>query len=477
MRRLALCSLLLALAAAPAAAAAGKEYTHQKYFDHYEGTKTCLQCHQKEAESFFHSQHYQWRGQAPDVVNSDGKSLGKINTINDFCTNPVKNWIGETRNSRGDLLAQGCSKCHAGLGLQPAEKISPEQLENIDCLMCHARGYQRSLYENGKGGWEWRPILWKNPEGLDSVAKRIGMPTLATCLRCHAGSGGGPNFKRGDLEYALTECTRDFDVHMAQDGVGLSCVDCHAGEDHRVRGRGADLAGTDLPSKPLSCDTEECHGGKPHASQILNTHAARVACATCHIPTFAKADATDMVRDWSKPSYDAEKDKYAATITLQKDVAPVYAWYNGTTRALLPGHPIQKNSDGTVGMMTPEGSRKDPKARIYPFKLHRGRMPVLEGKQYILPIEVEAFFGNGKLDEAIRGAAEEAYGVRDARYFWVDTVRYMGIYHEVVPAKSALGCLDCHDTGKRMDWRVLGYDGDPFMERLAAAAKPVGGKK
>ena len=75
MRRLAFCSLLLALAAATAAAAAGKEYTHQKYFDHYEGTKTCLQCHQKEAESFFHSQHYQWRGQAPDVVNSAGENL------------------------------------------------------------------------------------------------------------------------------------------------------------------------------------------------------------------------------------------------------------------------------------------------------------------------------------------------------------------------------------------------------------------
>ena len=39
--------------------------------------------------------------------------------INDFCTNPVPSWIGETRSADGKVLASGCSKCHAGLGLMP----------------------------------------------------------------------------------------------------------------------------------------------------------------------------------------------------------------------------------------------------------------------------------------------------------------------------------------------------------------------
>lgn len=456
------------LLAAPLAA---KEYSHQKYFEHYEGTKTCLSCHEKEAKSFFHSQHYQWRGQTPDLVNARGQRLGKLNVVNDFCTNPLASWIGPAKNSRGDVISKGCSKCHAGLGLIPSEKETPEQLANIDCLICHAQGYQRDLYPDGQGGWVWKPVLWKNQEGLDAVSKRIGMPTRNTCLRCHAGSGGGSNFKRGDLEYALAETTRDFDVHMGTDGANLQCVDCHRGEDHRVRGRGSDLPGTDLPGKRLSCDDGSCHDSRPHTAEVLNLHAQRVACPTCHIPTFAKADATDMVRDWSKPAYNKEADKWSATIELVKDVKPVYAWFNGTTWAQLPGEPVKLQADGTVGMMLPQGSRKDPQARIYPFKLHRGVMPVLEGKNYILPIAVEEFFADGDLDKAIRRATEEMYGIKDARYNWVKTTRYMGIYHEVVPKEKALSCLDCHGTSGRLDWKALGYGADPILQRWRKTEK------
>jgi len=445
--------------------------SHEGFFGDYQGTKTCLKCHEKEAKSFFNSQHYQWQGEAPQIVNSKGKRLGKINTINDFCTNPTANWIGDEKNSRGETISNGCSKCHAGLGLQPSPTESAEQLENIDCLICHAKGYQREIYKKDDGGFGWRPILWKNREGLNTVSKRIIMPTRTNCLRCHAGSGGGQNYKRGDLEYDLSDCDRNFDVHMGKDGVNLDCIDCHRGEDHRVRGRGADLSGSDMPSKPISCDGTECHGAKPHASSVLNKHAERVYCATCHIPSFAKTDATDMVRDWSKPFYNKEKDRYSATIELKKDVTPVYAWYNGTTWEQLLGEPVRKMADGSIGMMVPQGSKADPKAKIYPFKLHKGRMPVLSGRDYILPIEVEEFFKSGEMDKAVKGAAERTYGVREASYYWNDTVRYMGINHEAVPKEKALGCLDCHDTGKRLDWKALGYDGDPLMKKLDPGGK------
>ncbi len=450
---------LAALAALPAAAA---ESTHKEYFEHYEGTSTCLACHHDEAESFFHSQHYQWQGDAPQIVNADGKKLGKRNTINDFCTNPMANWIGLVRNSRGEVITKGCSKCHAGLGLVPTPEVSPAQLSNIDCLICHASGYRRDLYQNEDGSLQWKPILWKNQEGLDSVAKRISLPTRAMCLRCHSGSGGGPNFKRGDLEYALSDPEPSFDVHMATAGADLQCVDCHAGEDHRVRGRGTDLSGTDMPSAPLSCDAADCHGPAPHEAAVLNHHASRVYCTTCHVPTFAKEDATDMVRDWSTPHYNEEADRYGATITLEKDVTPTYAWYNGTTWEQLPGHPVTVRPDGTVGMMVPEGDRNDPKARIYPFKLHRAKLPVLDEQQWIVPIVVEEFFADGNIDEAVKKAADDMYGVDDAAYHWVDTSRYMGIFHEVQPAAEALRCLDCHGPEGRLDWKALGYGGDPL---------------
>ena len=90
--------VIIGLAASFRGAAA--EYSHEDHIKEYKGTRTCLKCHREDAESFFHSQHYQWRGEAPGIVNADGRRLGKMNTINDFCTNPSgSQWIGEVRNS------------------------------------------------------------------------------------------------------------------------------------------------------------------------------------------------------------------------------------------------------------------------------------------------------------------------------------------------------------------------------------------
>ena len=126
--------LLLALTG-PALAgppASSEKKPHSEYFQHYEGTKTCLTCHEKDARTFFHSQHYQWKGETPALVNSKGRLLGKMNTINDFCTAPAANWIGAVKNSRGEVITKGCSACHAGFGIKPSDTISKEQLENID---------------------------------------------------------------------------------------------------------------------------------------------------------------------------------------------------------------------------------------------------------------------------------------------------------------------------------------------------------
>ena len=459
---MAACAVILA-GAASAALAQDVVPSHASYFEHYEGTSTCLTCHEEQAKSFFVSQHYQWRGNSPAIVNARGRQLGKINTFNDFCTSPTGNWIGIVRNSRGDTLTRGCSACHAGLGKLPSPEMSREQLENIDCLICHASGYRRDLVQLEGESFEWKPILWKNPVGLDSVSKRISKPTRVMCLRCHSASGGGANFKRGDIEYALAEPTRDYDVHMGTDGANMQCVTCHAGADHRVRGRGTDLAGTDLPGRPLSCDTTECHGASPHKQSMLNTHAARVNCTVCHIREFARTDATDMRRDWSTTVYNKEADRYTAAITLEKNVRPVYDWYNGTSRAQLLGEPARHLADGSVGIMMPEGSRSDPKAKIFAFKKHTARLPKLVDRNWMVPITVEHFFANGEIEPAVKSAAREVYGIENARTTWVETTRMMGIFHGVQPANRALGCLDCHGEPGRMDWKALGYAGDPMM--------------
>lgn len=45
-------------------------------------------------------------------------------------------------------------------------------------------------------------------------------------------------------------------------------------------------------------------------------------------------------------------------------------------------------------------------------------------------------------------------GFTDTRMFWK-------VNHMVVPNTQALKCNDCHAPGGRMDWKALGYPGDP----------------
>ncbi len=79
---------------------------------------------------------------------------------------------------------------------------------------------------------------------------------------------------------------------------------------------------------------------------------------------------------------------------------------------------------------------------------------------------VEEFYADGDIDRAVKNAARVMYGLEDPSYHWVDTVRYMGIFHEVTPARKGLQCLDCHGQSGRMPWGDLGYPGDPMLDRF-----------
>jgi hypothetical protein len=173
-----------------------------------------------------------------------------------------------------------------------------------------------------------------------------------------------------------------------------------------------------------------------------------------------------MYRDWSAPVFKEDKGKYSATIRLEKNVVPVYAWFNGRSRMQLLEEQVARQADGSVGIVVPEGSRADPGSRIHAFKLHRGKLPVLAERQWLVPIVVEQFFADGNIDHAVREAAALTYGVKDTAFAWVDTIRYMGLFHEVQPKGEALECLDCHRPEGRLDWAALGYDGDPLEKRL-----------
>ncbi len=441
---------------------------HYGYIQKYEGTKTCLKCHMKEAKDIFHSVHYQWKGETPNTIGLDGKLHGKINDINDFCTNPGTSRLDLVVNSKGKVIADGCGKCHIGFGMKPSEKMSEAQLENIDCLMCHAPGYSRKLVRQENGKLKWVPK--DDPELVTIRAKNVRKASAQMCLRCHAGAGGDTNYKRGDMESAHFEADDTIDVHFAAD---MACTECHTTRNHRIAGRGVDMPDTDLVGVKVAC--ENCHENDPHDSAILNKHAKTVYCTVCHIPDFARVDATDMARDWRKLEQNPKNEKYDEHVELKKHVRPVYTWWNGKTIFQDANKPIEAVK-GIVHMAYPDGSINDPNARIYAFKRHTSMMPVLKKSNLLLPVAPDVAFKTGDINKSVIAGALSYRNIKitKADYKWVKVDRYMGLFHEVLPADKALKCSACHGKkANRFDWKALGYKGDPrkFGGRFTAKKK------
>lgn len=437
---------------------------HAQLVQSYEGTKTCLQCHETQAKHVFSSIHYQWRGDAPNLVNAGNEPIGKLNSNNDFCTNPSISWIAILTNEQGKVIGNGCSKCHAGLGQKPSREMTQAQLENIDCLLCHAPGYRRQVVKKPDGNLAWVPTAMSDPAVMLNMAQSVARPTNETCLQCHVGSGGGINYKRGDLETVHMRPTRDFDVHM---GGGMQCIQCHKFTDHRVAGGGTQMSGMDMPNSARP-QCESCHARTAHRNPVLDRHTQSVYCTTCHIPSFARKDPTDMHRDWSKAEPVAGEGRFEPAIELKSNVKPVYAWWNGKGKIALLNTPVKREANGKVAMYKPQGSISDGDARIYAFKYHTARIPIDAATNEMIPVQVGLVFRNGATEQAVKAGAKNYLGREVANVGWIDTERYMGLFHAVTPKQNALQCNDCHGAGTRMDWKALGYAGDP---------QKVGGRK
>lgn len=430
-------------------------YSHSGRIGVYEGTRTCLGCHRDEALGMHASAHYQWKGSTVDMINPPEPNMGKLGGINDFCIYPDINWLGILTTTNGNQVDGGCARCHTGLGLKPLPDATQEQLENIDCLLCHSPDYKRKV-EAYSGVFRLVPDLTNMKVTLQEAAANIQPPSKETCLNCHAFAGGGNNYKRGDLEQAHANPPREMDVHMASKGAGgagLNCTDCHVSENHRIAGRGSDLRERDL-DVALRCTG--CHAAAPHSDTRLNTHAKRVDCTVCHIPDFAATAATDMVRDWSSPGdLDPVKGLYEPHMTKALNVVPEYKFFNGKSYFYNFGQTALPQSNGRILMSGPAGDINDPAAKIFAFKHHLARQPI-DQQARLLPLKIGIFFQTGNISGAIQKGAEEVGWGYNGHTF-ADTERYMGIFHEVAPKENAAGCTSCHNGGKRLGFAALGY--------------------
>ena len=403
-------------------------------------TQACMECHADAAQDFLHTAHWTWAGD--HVETADGtQEIGKKNLLNNFCISIESNW-------------PRCTSCHAGYGWDDAD-FDFADATKIDCLICHDRSGQYQKDPTGAG----RPA-----EHVDllEAARSVGRPTRANCGTCHFNGGGGNAVKHGDLDGSMMFPTAAIDVHMGRHD--LQCVDCHRTEDHDIPGRSMSVSVSN--TKRIGCT--DCHAAAPHRDDRLNSHVEAVACQTCHIPRMAPRVATKMQWDWSTAGEDRpdpdphEYMKTKGSFVYDTDVAPDYAWYDGTSDRYLKGDPI--DPEGITAMNRPHGDAADPRAKIWPFKIHRGRQPYdAELGHFVNP----KTYGEGGYwetfdwDQALRLGAEASGLEYSGSYGFARTEMYWPLSHMVVPADEALQCADCHGDDGRMDWPALGYDGDP----------------
>ena len=113
----------------------------------------------------------------------------------------------------------------------------------------------------------------------------------------------------------------------------------------------------------------------------------------------------------------------------------------------------------------PQGSISDRKAKIWPFKIHRGKQPYDAGNNYLFPPITGGKVGywtDFDWDQAFRLGAKASNVSYSGKVGFARTEMYWPLTHMVAPREKALSCTDCHGEGGRLDWKALGYAGDPM---------------
>lgn len=486
----------------------------------YEGPSTCVACHENEAIEMHGSVHYQQSGDAINLTNDitpfSANGLQRAGERGDGAIG-INTYCGAHENSPRFT----CAGCHVGNGRFPsAELPTPEpdrlaELSNIDCLMCHQETYKRfptgqfepleivAIGADGNPDPSLPPIVRTESMGIPIIdpvtqdflfepadsnstlvklggsplmgdrvtaAQTVHATTRKACLNCHAKAGGGDGTKRGDMSSALIDPEPHIDIHMSSNGQNLVCADCHSVGNHRMRGRGLDLRPNDTPEQ-FNC--ESCHDQPPHEDSTLNSHTERVACQTCHIPTYGKGVPTEVNRDWEDPHYSAAacngRGGWLPREDKASDLIPSYQWFDGTSQVYVLGedlsnYPATTLDDGSqaITLGVPNGSVNGTGSKIYPMKEHTSKSAVHLASNTLIAHSTFEFFRTGSFSAAVESALQQTERDGD-RYEVAQVHTFQTINHGVEGSDAALDCGSCHDSLSggplRMDLQQdLGYE-------------------
>jgi hypothetical protein len=150
-------------------------------------------------------------------------------------------------------------------------------------------------------------------------------------------------------------------------------------------------------------------------------------------------------------TYDGMKGNFE----WQKNVKPVYLWFNGSITQVMAYSKINPNQQ-PVNLTKIEGDSSDPKARIYPFKLHTGRQPY-DKENYTMvvaklfgPPGSGAYWSDYDWNKAITAGMAYVGLPYSGKYDFIETNYYLQISHMVAPKEQAVSCQECHSLDSRL---------------------------
>jgi octaheme c-type cytochrome (tetrathionate reductase family) len=391
-----------------------------------------------------------------------------------------------------------CTSCHAGYGWKD-KSFDFSSEKNVDCLVCHEQTGTYKKFPTGAGHPVSEPKKFGGkmfyPPEWNKVAQSVGRPERSNCGACHFYGGGGDGVKHGDLDSSLLKPDRELDVHMSPEGGDFTCVRCHTTVAHKIAGRCYKIPAFEERKSLIDDDQVHriscvsCHTETPHhKGHKANDHTDKVACQTCHIPSYARENPTKMWWDWTNAGKLTEEGKPVVekgpynkavyhgkkgSFRWAKDVPPDYAWFNGR----MEYHLITDTFDpdqAPLEVNHPMGSRKDDRSLIYPFKIHRGKQPYDTENKTLVNIhlfgskESGAFWKNYDWPLAIEAGMDYMGMEFSGEFDFVETKYYFPITHMVAPEEDSLTCQACHQPNGRLielsGFYMPGRDKSAFLD-------------
>lgn len=444
------------------------EQLQQNFASGPEVTKACLSCHTEASKQLHKTTHWTWAFENKVT----GQKLGKKNVINNFCVATASNW------SR-------CTSCHIGYGWKD-DSFDHKSEENVDCLVCHETTGTYKKFPTSAGHPNYKPKKWppkkgkiRPPPDLAKVAQSVGKPGRSNCGACHFYGGGGDGVKHGHLDSSMLNPSKELDVHMDAKGLNFNCQTCHTTGGHDIAGshyatKSKDDRGIVIPGQKNQsrATCESCHGSVPHKKESnvkLNQHTSKIACATCHIPEFARGGRkTKMWWDWStagkkspdgKPLVIKDAEGYdtynfkKGDFKWDENVKPEYYWFDGDIRYSL----LEDKIDDTavVPINSIKGNYSDPDSRIWPFKVMRGRQPYdkknkIIGVPHLFGKDQDAYWKSFDWAKALKAGLKARNMEFSGEVGFVETEYFWPVTHMVAPAENALSCEACHSENGRL---------------------------